>query len=92
MFSRRKNVGGTREPHGKNSHGVPAHDQALQKIVTSFHLILRLTERDLGEKVTSNHRRPAFRAGTRGQTTILCKHQYNGSAGLGKYRESKFPV
>jgi hypothetical protein len=34
----------------KNDHGVPAHDQALPRIVTSFHLILRLSSETSGKR------------------------------------------
>jgi hypothetical protein len=42
------------------SHGVPAHDQALHMIVTSFHRILRLSSETSGEKVTSTTDVPRF--------------------------------
>ena len=61
-------------------HGVPAHYQALHMIVTRFHLFCAYRARPRG-KGNVDHRRPAFRAGTRGQTTIMCNLQYSRSGG-----------
>jgi hypothetical protein len=41
-------------------HGAAADDPALHMTVTSFDLILRLSERDLRRKGNVDHRRPAF--------------------------------
>jgi hypothetical protein len=73
------------------SHGVPAHDQALHMTVTRFRLFCAYRARPRG-KGNVDHRRPAFRAGTRGQTTIMYNNQYSNSGGFGYGATCKAPT